>query len=64
MISQLRVLRRGPTFPQPVRIAFAHKPSFFGRMAMERWVSVSRSVPADLKQLAGLRAASLIGCLW
>ncbi len=64
MISQLRVLRRGPVFPQPVRIAFAHKPSLLGRLAMERWVSLSRSLPANLKSLAGLRAASMIGCLW
>ena len=59
-----RVLRRGPLLPAPYRAAFKHKPTFFGKLAMERWLSFGRAVPFDLKVLAQLRASSLIGCLW
>lgn len=64
MTRAMRVLRRGPTVPGPYRQAWRHKPTFFGKMAMERWVGLSRSVPDDLKTLAQLRASSLIGCMW
>ena len=64
MTSLMRVLRRGPVIPGPYRQALRHKPSAFGKLTMEMWVSVSRSVPDDLKSLASLRASSLIGCMW
>jgi hypothetical protein len=35
-----------------------------GKVVMEGWVAASRSVPTDLKLLAGLRASSLVGCVW
>lgn len=60
----MRTGRRGPTVPAPYRAAWHHKPTFFGKLAMERWVGLSRSVPIDLKMLASLRASSLVGCLW
>ena len=60
----LRVLRRGPAVPAPYRQAWRHKPTFFGKLAMERWVAMSRSLPAELRILAELRAGSLVGCVW
>lgn len=60
----VRTLRRGPVVPAPYRAAWIHKPTLFGKLAMERWVAMGRSVPEDLKLLAGLRASSLVGCLW
>ncbi len=64
-ISRLvKVMRRGPTVPVPYRIAMAHKPTLIGKLNMERWISFSGSVPEELKSLAQLRAASMIGCVW
>ena len=63
-LALLRVLRRGPVLPAPYKKALRHKPTFFGKLAMERWVGFGRSVPADLKAIATLRAGSLVGCLW
>ncbi len=63
-LAALRVLRRGPLLPAPYRVARRHLPTLLGKLAMERWVAVSRSVPADLKALASLRASTLVGCLW
>ncbi len=60
----LRTGRRGPTIPAPYRAAWNHKPTFFGKLAMERWVAIGRSVPMDLKMLAQLRSSSLVGCVW
>lgn len=60
----LRVLSRGPTVPGPYRTAWRHKPTFFGKLATERWMALSGSVPADLKSIAQMRAGSLVGCLW
>ncbi|GEM_PF-2942822 len=64
LLTTLRVLRRGPTLPGPYRTALRHKPTFFGKMAMERWVGMSRSVPIELKALAQLRAGAMVGCVW
>ena len=58
------VLRRGPVIPAPYRQAWRHKPTFFGKLAMERWVAVGRSIPPNLRILAELRAGSLVGCVW
>lgn len=63
-IAVLRVLRRGPTFPAPIRKAAHHLPTLFGKLAMERWLSTSRAVPRNLEMLAQLRAGSLVGCPW
>ena len=60
----IRVLRRGPTVPAPYRVALKHKPTFFGKLAMERWVGFGNAMPTDLKSLAQLRAGSLVGCVW
>lgn len=63
-LSAAKVMRRGPALPAPYKIALRHKPTFFGKLAMERWVAMSGSVPADLKVLAQLRASTLVGCVW
>ncbi|MDH4280254.1 MAG: hypothetical protein OEW83_19475 [Acidimicrobiia bacterium] len=63
-LTPLRVLRRGPVLPGPYRAAAAHKPTLLGKLAMERWVGVSRSVDDRLKTIAQLRTSALIGCLW
>jgi len=63
-VSSMKVLNRGPLMPAPMRAASAHKPTMFGKLAMERWVAFSRSVDDRLKTLAQLRASSLIGCMW
>ncbi len=64
-ISRLaKVMRRGPTVPVPVRISMAHKPTFIGKLNMERWISFSGSVSDELKAIAQLRASSMIGCVW
>ncbi len=62
--ATLRVFSRGPTIPAPMAASFRHKPTFFGNLAMERWIALGRSVPPQLKSLASLRAGSLVGCLW
>lgn len=64
LLAVVRVLGRGPTMPAPYRAALRHKPTFFGKMAMERWLSFSRATPMNLKLLAQLRASSLVGCVW
>lgn len=64
LVGTLKVLRRGPVMPGPYRTAWRHKPTFFGKLAMERWVGVGAAMPADLKTLAQLRAGSLVGCVW
>lgn len=64
MAKVVRVLRRGPVLPGPYRQAARHKPTFLGKLSMETWVGMSRSVPDGLKTLAQLRASSLIGCMW
>jgi alkylhydroperoxidase family enzyme len=47
---------------EPVKIA-AHHPRVLRAMGqMEGALAASQSVPAELKQLASLRAAMLIGC--
>ncbi len=62
--SVMRVLGRRKSIPSPYRIAMAHRPSLFGKLAMERWISWSRSVDDRLKTLAELRVSSIIGCMW
>ena len=64
MFTALKVLRRGPVMPGPYRTAAAHKPTLFGKLAMERWVSFSRSVDDRVKTIAQLRTAATIGCMW
>ena len=64
MLSELKVLRKGPAFPAPMQAAVAHKPTLFGKLAMERWVFFSRSVDDRLKSIAQMRAATLVGCPW
>jgi hypothetical protein len=47
---------------EPVKVA-AHHPRLLRAMGqMESGLAAARSVPAKLKQLAGLKAATLIGC--
>lgn len=64
MGATLKVMSRGPLMPAPMRAAAAHKPTLFGKLAMERWIGFGRSVDDRLKSLAQLRASALIGCLW
>jgi len=48
--------------PEPVKIA-AHHPRLLRAMgSMESGFEAAHSVPAELKQLASLRAATLVGC--
>ncbi|MEZ5380669.1 MAG: hypothetical protein R2754_02600 [Microthrixaceae bacterium] len=58
------VMRRGPVLPAPYRVAWRHKPTFFGKLAMERWVAAGSSLPSDLKSIAGMRAGAMVGCVW
>ena len=64
LMTTIRVLGRGPLVAAPMRRAAKHLPTFFGKLAMERWVGMGRSVDDRLKTIASLRASSLIGCLW
>lgn len=64
LMTTMRVFRRGPLVAAPLRVASAHAPTLFGKLAMERWLSWSRSVDERVKTLAQLRAAALIGCVW
>lgn len=64
MLVVLKVMKRGPVMPAPYRTASRHKPTLFGKLAMERWIATGRSLPKDLKTLAELRASSLVGCVW
>jgi len=64
MSALVRTSRKGPTLPGPVRASWRHKPTFFGKMAMERWIASSRAMPIDLKTLASLRASAMVGCVW
>jgi hypothetical protein len=43
-LSSLKVLQKGPAFPAPMRAALPHKPTLFGKLAMERWIFFSRAV--------------------
>lgn len=63
-MPMLSVMRRGPMVPAPVRRSWRHKPTFFGKLAMERWVGMGRSVPMELKLLAQLRTSTMVGCHW
>lgn len=60
----MKVMRRGPVKSAPLAAAAAHKPTLLGKLAMERWIAVSRSVDDRLKAIASLRAAAMIGCMW
>lgn len=70
LLTPMKVLTRqarsgdGATMPGPYRIAAAHRPTLFGKLAMERWIAWSRSVDDRLKTLAELRVSSIIGCMW
>lgn len=64
LTAVMRTSNRGPAIPAPLRASWRHKPTFFGKLAMERWLLLGRSMPADLKTLASLRAASMVGCVW
>lgn len=50
--------------PSPYRVAARHPVTFVARQLMEVGILASRSVDLHLKELAGLRAASMIGCVW
>jgi len=63
-LTPMKVLRRGPTLPGPYRQAAKHKPTLLGKLAMERWIGLSRSVDDRLKTIVQLRASSRIGCMW
>jgi hypothetical protein len=47
---------------EPVKIAAHHPQLLKGMGQMEGGLEAARSVPADLKLLASLQAAMLIGC--
>ena len=57
-------LRGHTQIPAPYRIAARHPLTFATRQLMEVGILGSRSVDLRLKELAGLRAASMIGCVW
>lgn len=64
LLASLNVARRGPLVPEPLRVAARHKPTLLGKLAMERWIAMGRSVDDRVKTVAQLRTAALIGCLW
>jgi hypothetical protein len=64
MFTAMKVMRKGPAMPGPYRTAAKHKPTLFGKLAMERWVAFSRSVDDRLKTMAQLRTSAIIGCMW
>lgn len=63
-LDTIKVINSGPVFPAPMRQACRHWPTFFGKLAMERWIFFGRSVNDRLKTIATLRASALIGCMW
>jgi hypothetical protein len=52
------------TWFAPYRFATKHPGTFVGRQLMEVGILSARSVDLRLKELAGMRAASMIGCVW
>jgi hypothetical protein len=51
-----------PTIPEPVKIT-AHHPRLLKALGqMEGGQAAAKSVPASLKSLASIKAATLIGC--
>lgn len=48
--------------PEPVKIAAYHPRLLRAMGNMEGGLEAARSVPAELKALASLRAATLVGC--
>lgn len=52
------------TWFAPYRFAAKHLGTFVGRQLMEVGILSARSVDIRLKELAGMRAASMIGCVW
>lgn len=64
LLAVFRTGTKGPAMPAPYRAAWRHKPTFFGKLAMERWLSMGRALPPEVKTLASLRAASMVGCVW
>ena len=64
MSALVRTSRKGPAVTGPLRASWRHKPTFFGKMAMERWIALGRAMPIDLKTLASLRASAMVGCVW
>ncbi len=63
-MSVMKVLGRKRGLPGPYKTSLAHPPTLFGKLAMERWITWSRSVDDRLKTLAELRVSSIIGCMW
>jgi alkylhydroperoxidase family enzyme len=57
-------LRDKAQMPAPYRVAARHPLTFVTRQLMEVGIVASRSVDKRVKELAGLRAASMIGCVW
>ena len=64
LTALVKASQRGPVVTGPIRASWRHKLTFFGKLAMERWLLFGRSVPSDLKTLASLRAATMVGCVW
>lgn len=64
LLTQMKVLRRGPMVIAPLKVAKQHKPTLFGKLATERWVALSRSVDYRIKTIAQLRTSATIGCMW
>jgi alkylhydroperoxidase family enzyme len=56
------VRRRLGRVPEPVRVMAHHRGLLTGYAAFELALDRARRVPARLKDLASLRAATLIGC--
>ncbi len=63
--AYLRFARTAPRrMPTPYRRAARSLPALATKLAGESLLPAARQVPFDLKQLASLRAASLVGCTW
>lgn len=65
LTAYLKFARSAPRrMPKPYREASRSLPSLVSKLVGESLLPMSRQVPFDLKQLASLRTASLVGCTW
>ncbi len=63
--AYLRFARTAPRrVPKPYHQAAKSLPTLATKLAGESFLPLARQAPFDIKQLASLRTASLIGCTW
>lgn len=59
-----RMRRKMMTKFAPYEYAQKHMGTFVGRSLMEVAILSAHSVDLELKELAGMRTAAMIGCVW